>query len=424
MGELQTIELPEIGDHKDVPVVEIMVKVGERIALDQPIITLESDKATIEVPSPLAGTIKAILVELGSKVSKGAPVAVVEHIPLPEAAAAASLRLETSRPVEPVAAAPIKPALTSGTIAETLAGDARHRGNTAHATPSVRTYARELGVDLETVTATGPKGRILKEDVQKLIKSRLKEPPKQSGAVMPPMPNVDFAKYGDIERAPLSRLQRISGGNLHRNWVTIPHVTNFDNADVTELETLRISLNSERRSTPVKLTMVAFLMKASALALVAHPRFNTSLESETVIQKKYVHIGCAVDTPKGLMVAVVRDCDRKGIIEIGIEIAALGEKARQGKLQPSDMEGGCFSVSSLGGIGGTGFTPIINAPEIAILGAARSQMQPVWNGAEFRPRLVMPLSLSWDHRVVDGVAAARFLGHIASLLGDFRRALL
>jgi pyruvate dehydrogenase E2 component (dihydrolipoamide acetyltransferase) len=238
------------------------------------------------------------------------------------------------------------------------------------------------------------------------------------------MPKFEFAKFGEIDRVPLSRIQQISGGNLHRNWLNIPHVTNFDNADVTDLEAFRLALNAEKREPPIKLTMVAFLIKASALALAAYPRFNTSLDGSDLIQKKYVHVGFAVDTPKGLMVPVIRDCDRKGLIEIATEMAALSEKARQGKLASADMEGGCFSVSSLGGIGGAGFTPIINAPEVAILGAARSQMQPIWDGAAFQPRLIMPVSLSWDHRVVDGVAAARFLGYLAAILGDFRRAIL
>ena len=238
------------------------------------------------------------------------------------------------------------------------------------------------------------------------------------------MPVVDFARFGAVERVPLSRIQQISGSSLHRNWVTIPHVTNFDEADVSDIETFRVGVNAERREPPVKLTMLAFLAKASAIALKQHPRFNASLDGDALVLKKYVHIGVAVDTPRGLLVPVVRDCDSKGIIEIGAEIAALAEKARAGKLAPSDMEGGCFSISSLGGIGGTGFTPIINAPEVAILGAARARMQQQWGGSDFRPRLIMPISLSWDHRVVDGVAAARFLGTIASILGDFRRAVL
>jgi pyruvate dehydrogenase E2 component (dihydrolipoamide acetyltransferase) len=281
------------------------------------------------------------------------------------------------------------------------------------------------------VAATGPNGRILREDVQTFVKARLGGGDASSrpagitgGSGIPTMPTFDFAKYGEIERQPLSRIQQISGANLHRNWLNIPHVTNFDNADVTDLEAFRLALNAEKRQPPVKLTMVAFLLKASALALAAYPRFNTSLEGNELIQKKYVHVGFAVDTPKGLMVPVIRDCDRKGLIEIANEMGTLSEKARQGKLMPSDMEGGCFSVSSLGGIGGTGFTPIINAPEVAILGAARSQMQPIWDGNAFQPRLIMPVSLSWDHRVVDGVAAARFLGYLAALLGDFRRAIL
>ena len=303
-------------------------------------------------------------------------------------------------------------------------------GTLLHATPSVRAYARELGVDLVRVKASGPKGRILREDVQSFVKAELGGAKPSAVATptafagLPPWPQIDFAKFGEIEKKPLTRIQEISGASLSRNYLTIPHVTNFDNADVTDLESFRTQLNGEKRKPPVKLTMVAFLMKASALALKAYPQFNSSLVGNELILKKYVNIGFAVDTPKGLMVPVIRDCDRKGLIDIGREMSVLAEKARDGALSPADMQGGCFSVSSLGGIGGTGFTPIINAPEVAILGAARSAMQAVWNGQEFEPRLIMPISLSWDHRVVDGVAAARFLGNVSSLLGDFRRAIL
>ncbi len=426
MGVQQTIELPDIGDYKDVPVVEIMVKPGDTVTVDQPLIVLESDKATIEVPSPVAGTVVDLLVEVGRKVSKGVPVLTIEA------------GEGTSAPASPAKAEPVEEPQKTSTPAKVETPAAKSdltvpvalSTASTHATPSVRAFARELGVDLKEIAASGPKGRILREDVQTYVKNKLAAAGTTSlagatsGSGIPAMPSFDFAKYGEIDRVPLSRIQQISGANLHRNWLNIPHVTNFDNADVTDLETFRLALNAEKRQAPIKLTMVAFLIKASALALAAYPRFNTSLEGDMLIQKKYVHIGFAVDTPKGLMVPVIRNCDRKGLVEIANEMAALSEKARQGKLLPTDMEGGCFSVSSLGGIGGAGFTPIINAPEVAILGAARSQMQPVWDGTAFQPRLIMPVSLSWDHRVVDGVAAARFLGHLATLLGDFRRAIL
>jgi len=302
----------------------------------------------------------------------------------------------------------------------------------------VRQLARELGITLDRVPATGPKGRILREDLHAFVKGALQAPAQVSdkvsaqapaassgiGAGLPPWPQVDYEKFGPVRREPLPRIQTISGANLSRNWLTIPHVTNFDRADVTEIEAFRVGLNTETRTPPARVTMVAFLIKAAALALRAYPRFNTSLEGSDLVLKDYVHIGFAVDTPKGLMVPVVRDCDRKGLIAIATEMAALADKARAGTLSGADMQGGCFSVSSLGGIGGDGFTPIINAPEVAILGAARSRTEAVWDGKAFQPRLILPLSLSWDHRVVDGVAAARFLGHIASVLSDLRRALL
>jgi pyruvate dehydrogenase E2 component (dihydrolipoamide acetyltransferase) len=326
-----------------------------------------------------------------------------------------SLTREGARPAQPASshADPIQ--ATSGDV---------------HASPSVRQLARELGVGLDRVAATGPKGRILREDVHAFVKAALNAPAQAPvaasgiGAGLPPWPEVDFAKYGPVRREPLSRIQSIAGANLSRNWLTIPHVTNFDRADVTEIESFRVGLNTETRTPPARVTMVAFLIKAAASALRAYPRFNSSLEGSDLVLKDYVHVGFAVDTPKGLMVPVVRDCDRKGLIEIATEMAAMAEKARAGTLPGSDMQGGCFSVSSLGGIGGDGFTPIINAPEVAILGAARSRTEAVWDGQAFQPRLILPLSLSWDHRVVDGVAAARFLGHVASVLSDLRRALL
>ncbi|WP_415623856.1 2-oxo acid dehydrogenase subunit E2, partial [Methylobacterium mesophilicum] len=327
---------------------------------------------------------------------------------------------------------PPSPAEGGGSARVAVARDNQSTAPTGdvHASPSVRQLARELGITLDRVPATGPKGRILREDLHAFVKAALQAPaqapaaPSGIGAGLPPWPQVDYEKFGPVRREPLSRIQTISGANLSRNWLTIPHVTNFDRADVTEIEAFRVGLNAETRTPPARVTMVAFLIKAAALALRAYPRFNTSLEGSDLVLKDYVHVGFAVDTPKGLMVPVVRDCDRKGLIEIATEMAALADKARAGSLSGSEMQGGCFSVSSLGGIGGDGFTPIINAPEVAILGAARSRTEAVWDGKAFQPRLILPLSLSWDHRVVDGVAAARFLGHIASVLSDLRRALL
>lgn len=435
MSAVQQICLPDIGDYKDVPIVEIAVKPGDIVAVDDPLITLETDKATMEVPSPAAGRVKTILVALGTKISRGSPIAEIEAVgagtPL------ADKSPETDR-------APVPPPAANGAAGHVVlpasqppvveipspTSPAESQPKLLHATPSLRAYARELGIDLAGVKATGAKGRILREDVQNFVRSELAErkQPTSAGNTafghLPPWPQVDFAKFGEIERKPLTRIQEISGASLARNYLTIPHVTNFDNADVTDLESFRNDVNGEKRSPPVKLTMVAFLIKASAIALKNHPRFNSSLDGNELVLKKYVNIGFAVDTPKGLMVPVVKDCDRKGLLEIAREMSSLADKAREGTLSPSDMQGGCFSVSSLGGIGGTGFTPIINAPEVAILGAARSAMTPIWNDKEFVPRLIMPISLSWDHRVVDGVAAARFLGLVASLLGDFRRALL
>ena len=402
------VKVPDIGDFSDVPVINILVAVGDTIALEDPLVELESDKATMEVPASVAGKVTEIKVSVGDKVSEGSVILLVE-------AAGAAAAPAAPAPAAAAAPAPAAPAATPAPVTDAGFGK-------AHASPSVRAFARQLDVDLSKVNGSGRKGRILRDDVFGLVKRRLAQP--SGGLSVPEMPVVDFARFGAVERVPLSRIQQISGSSLHGNWVTIPHVTNFDEADVSDIETFRVGVNAERREPPVKLTMLAFLAKASAIALKQHPRFNASLDGDALVLKKYVHIGVAVDTPRGLLVPVVRDCDSKGIIEIGAEIAALAEKARAGKLAPSDMEGGCFSISSLGGIGGTGFTPIINAPEVAILGAARARMQQQWGGSDFRPRLIMPISLSWDHRVVDGVAAARFLGTIASILGDFRRAVL
>ncbi|WP_267359402.1 MULTISPECIES: 2-oxo acid dehydrogenase subunit E2 [unclassified Methylobacterium] len=460
MSAALQIALPDIGDYRDVPVIELLVKPGDRLAVDDLILSIESDKATMEVPSPVAGVVRELLVGVGSKVSEGTPILMVE--PAEGAGPATTTATETSaalaqtepgQDARPLPRAPEGQGEGSGlsgngatltpALSRTGEGVGRAASETAqreplpassgdvHASPSVRQLARELGVALEHVPATGPKGRILREDIHTFVKAALAAPARQPsapasgiGAGLPPWPALDFAKYGPVRREPLSRIQTLSGANLSRNWLTIPHVTNFDRADVTEIESFRIGLNKEPRTPPAKVTMVTFLIKAAASALRAYPRFNTSLEGGDLVLKDYVHVGFAVDTPKGLMVPVVRECDRKGIIEIATEMSALADKARAGTLAGADMQGGCFSISSLGGIGGDGFTPIINAPEVAILGAARSRMEAVWDGKAFQPRLILPLSLSWDHRVVDGVAAARFLGHVAAVLSDLRRALL
>lgn len=422
MSTLTEIHLPDIGDYKDVPVVEIHVKPGDTVAADDPLISIESDKATMEVPAPAAGTVQEMKVEIGTRVSQGSPIMVLASSG--EKAAPPAPAPHEPAP-KPAPAAPNAPAPAATPVP--APAPQQPIGSDVHATPSVRALARELGVDLASIRPSGPKGRILREDVTAHVKQALSSPGAAGGTGiggdLPPWPSIDYEKYGPVTREPLSRIQKISGGNLARNWLTIPHVTNFDKADVTDIEAFRQSVNKEAAS-GAKLTMVAFLIKASALALRAFPRFNASLNGDELVMKDYVHIGFAADTPRGLMVPVIRDCDRKGLSEIAAGIRALVDKARDGTLAATDMQGGCFSVSSLGGVGGAGFAPIINAPEVAILGAGRSATEAVWDGASFQPRLVLPISLSWDHRVVDGVAAARFLGHIAATLADFRRAAL
>ncbi|MGY2049011.1 2-oxo acid dehydrogenase subunit E2 [Methylobacterium sp. JK268] len=417
------VNLPDIGDFTDVPIIEILVKPGDRIAVDDRLISLESDKATMEVPSPVAGVVAELLVAIGTKVSAGTPILIVDtsgEAPAPVAA--------QPDPAAPAAAAP-EPAAPQPPPPPRPAPRA---GPDVHATPAVRAYARELGVPLDAVAASGPSGRILREDVQAFVRGSLASPPPAAlpapasgiGAGLPAWPQVKFEKFGPVRREALSRIQSISGAALSRNWLTIPHVTNFDHADVTDTEVFRREMNGEPRTPAVKVTMTAFLLKAAAAALRAHPRFNASLDGSDLILKDYVHVGFAADTPRGLVVPVVRDCDRKGIVAIAAEMAELAAQARAGTLKPEAMQGGCFSVSSLGGVGGDGFTPIINAPEVAILGAAPARIEPVWDGSLFQPRLILPLSLSWDHRVVDGVAAARFLRHVAETLADIRRAIL
>jgi pyruvate dehydrogenase E2 component (dihydrolipoamide acetyltransferase) len=432
----QELKVPDIGDFKDIPVIEILVKVGDTVAKDQSVVTLESDKATMEVPADVAGVIKELRVKLNDKVSMGSVVAIIgagaaavaaSPAPAPSPAAAAPAPTPTTLPTPAPAPAPAPAAVAPAN--STSATDQ----SKAHASPSVRKFARELGVDLNRVPATGPKNRILQEDVQGFVKgvmsgsqTAVTTSSGADGAALGllPWPKVDFAKFGAIESKPLSRIKKISGANLHRNWVMIPHVTNCDEADITELEAFRLKLNEENAKAGIKVTMLAFMIKAAVMALKKFPDFNASLDGDNLIYKNYFNIGFAADTPNGLVVPVIKNADTKGVFDISKEMSELAGKAREGKLGPAEMQGGCFSISSLGGIGGTYFTPIINAPEVAIMGVCKSEMKPKWNGKEFEPRLMLPLSLSWDHRVIDGASAARFNVYFASLLADFRRAIL
>jgi pyruvate dehydrogenase E2 component (dihydrolipoamide acetyltransferase) len=440
----QELKVPDIGDYKDIPVIEILVKVGDTVAKDQSIVTLESDKATMEVPADASGVVKELRVKLNDKVSMGSVVAIIEAgaavavvaaspAPAPNPAAAAPAPTPTTLPTQAPAPAPASaPAPAPAVVAPANSTSATDQSK-AHASPSVRKFARELGVDLNRVPATGPKNRILQEDVQGFVKGVMSTggstgSPRTDGdgaaLGLLPWPKVDFAKFGAIEAKPLSRIKKISGANLHRNWVMIPHVTNHDEADITELEAFRVKLNEENAKAGIKVTMLAFMIKAAVMALKKFPDFNASLDGENLIVKNYFNIGFAADTPNGLVVPVIKNADTKGVFEISKEMGELAGKAREGKLGPADMQGGCFSISSLGGIGGTYFTPIINAPEVAIMGVCKSELKPKWNGKEFEPRLMSPLSLSWDHRVIDGASAARFNVYFASLLSDFRRAIL
>ncbi|MBK7617618.1 MAG: dihydrolipoyllysine-residue acetyltransferase [Burkholderiales bacterium] len=429
------VTVPDIGDFKDVAVIELLVKVGDAVKAEQSLITVESDKASMEIPSSHAGVVKEIKVALGDKVNQGTLLVVLEGAggaaaaPAPAAAAAAA-------PVAATASAPVVAAPATATA------QAAHQPGTPaqglpHASPSIRKLARELGVPLAEVKGSGLKGRITQDDVQGFVKGvmagavqtaaqRAKAPAAAAatGGAFPGLlawPQVDFAKFGPVERKDLSRIKKISGANLHRNWVIIPHVTNHDDADITELEAFRVQLNKENEKSGVKVTMLAFMIKAAVAALKKFPEFNASLDGDTLVLKNYFHIGFAADTPNGLMVPVIKDCDKKGIFQISAEMSELAKKARDGKLSPAEMSGGCFSISSLGGIGGRYFTPIINAPEVAIMGVCKSAIEPKWDGKAFQPRLTLPLSLSWDHRVIDGAAAARFNVYFASLLADFRR---
>ena len=447
------VKVPDIGDYKNIPVIEIFVKVGDTVAVEDTLITLESDKATLDVPSSHAGIVKEIKVKVGDKISEGSVVVMLEvanSADAPSAKPTPAAQTDTAGNTTPVAPAvateappaasipiPVERELLALPILDADTYPKQPASKTAYASPSVRQFARELDVNLDNVTGTGPKNRILQDDVRAYIKAVM------NGAAACPTPNVaqsstslgggldllpwpqtDFSKFGDIDVQPLSRIKKISGQNLSRNWVMIPHVTNNEVADITELEAFRVTLNKEYEKQGVKFTLLAFLIKACVQGLKKFPEFNASLDGDNLVYKKYYNIGFAADTPNGLVVPVIKDADKKSVTEIAVEMTELAKNAREGKLKPTDMQGGCFSISSLGGIGGTTFTPIINAPEVAILGVSRSSMQPVWNGTEFVPRLMCPLSLSYDHRVIDGAAAARFNAYLANVLNDYRRVLL
>ncbi|MFO0473240.1 MAG: dihydrolipoyllysine-residue acetyltransferase [Pseudomonadota bacterium] len=440
------VVVPDIGDFDEVAVIELFVQPGDRVQVDQSLITVESDKASMEIPSSHAGVVQSLSVKIGDKVGKGSAILTLlaaGGMPAPSSAPAAAAAAPAPAPAPALSAPAPAPAPAPSTTAPgaTAAAPAAADTGLPHASPSIRRLARELGVPLGEVPGSGPKGRITQDDVQGFVKAVMaggvqtaaqkaaapKGAPAAAGGALPgllPWPQVDFTKFGPVERKDLSRIKKISGANLHRNWVLIPHVTNHDDADITELETFRIQLNKENEKSGVKVTMLAFLIKACVAALKKFPEFNASLDGEQLVLKQYFHIGFAADTPNGLVVPVIRDADRKGILAISKEMSELAGKAREGKLAPAEMQGGCFSISSLGGIGGTYFTPIINAPEVAILGVCRSEMRPKWNGTAFEPRLVLPLSLSWDHRVIDGAAAARFNAYLGGVLADFRRVLL
>ena len=429
------IIVPDIGDFGEVEVIEVLVSVGDQINIEDSLITVESDKASMEIPSSDGGTVMAVLVNVGDMVSEGS---VVIELDVSESTDAAPAEAATPTPVveekasEPaVEVAPVAKPAPAPKPSPTAAID-EVTFSSAYASPSVRRFARELGVDLGSVAGSGRKDRILRDDVKGFVKQAMESPASTAsagnggGLNIPAMPEVDFSKWGDIETVALSKINKLTGEFLHRNWVSIPHVTQYDEADITEMEAFRKKMGSELKGQEIKITPLAFIVKAVVASLKAYPRFNSSLDAskQNIIQKNYYHIGVAVDTPNGLVVPVIRHADQKSLVEISNEIRELAVKARDKKLMPADMQGGCFSISSLGGIGGTKFTPIINAPEVAILGVSRSKMQPVWNGSDFDARLMLPLSLSYDHRVIDGAEGARFTTHLGQMLGDIRRLLL
>ena len=440
MANLKDVLVPDIGDFKNIPVIEVLVKPGDKVSAEESLITLESDKATMEVPAPFDGVVKEMKIKVGDSVSEGTAILTIEALgdeasAAPEKKAAEPAAEKTPpKPVEekisstppPVSKAPSAPAPSvSKPINE-------ENFSAAHASPGVRRFARELGVDLGSVKGSGPKGRILREDVQSFVKSVMQTGGTAAtsgsglGFNLPAWPVIDFEKFGPTEKQALSRIKKISGPALHRNWITIPHITQHDEVDITDLEAFRKSLSKDAEKAGQKITPLALIMKAVVAALKRYPEFNSSLapEGDSLIIKRYFHIGVAVDTPGGLVVPVIRDADKKGIMEIAEELGKVSAKARDGKLGPADMSGGTFSISSLGGIGGGQFTPIVNAPEVAILGISRSTMKPVWNGKDFEPRLMLPLSLSYDHRVIDGAEGARFITYLNQVMSDIRRVLL
>lgn len=440
MAEVKKVLVPDIGNFEDIPVIEIMVQPGDTVQAEDPLIVLESDKATVEVPAPYSGTIKEILLKAGDNVSKDSEILIMEVVSVTEEEGKS---LDSQQPeLQPATTEPEQPEVTPPVVKSSATAAAQpatpppslpkfdpgSTQNKPHASPSVRRFARELGVNLYQVTGTGPKSRILKEDVQAFVKQTLASHQDTGSSLnLLPWPHIDFSKFGPIELKSLSRIRQISGANLHRNWVMIPHVTQFDEADITDLETLRKTHNATSQNNDAKLTILAFLIKAVTVTLKKFPEFNASLDNNTVenqlIIKHYYHLGFAVDTPNGLVVPVIRDADQKGVISIAKELARLSALARQGKLAPGDMQGASFTISSLGGIGGTGFTPIINAPEVAILGVSRASLKPIYQNDALVPRLMLPFSLSYDHRVIDGAAAARFTTYLGSILADMRLAL-
>ena len=436
------VKVPDIGDFKDVPIIEILVKPGESVKAEQSLVTLESDKATMDVPAPASGVVGEILAKIGDKVSMGVPLLTLEE----EGAAAPAPAAPTAAPAAP-APAPASPPARAATPSEVeqpekvaaapASASAQAAGpnpavadfSGVNAGPAVRRLARELGIDLTTIKGSGEKGRITREDVKAALSGGGSGAPAKGGAGLPEIPAVDFAKFGPVETVPLSRIKRISGPRLHASWVNVPHVTHSDEADVTDLEKFRKSLDDAAKSdkkAPYRVSLLPLLMKASVASLKAFPTFNSALApaKDALIYRNYWHLGVAVDTPEGLVVAVVRDVDKKGVLDLARELGALSAKAREGKLSPAEMQGASFTISSLGGIGGTAFTPIVNAPEVAILGVVRSKMAPVWDGEAFQPRLMLPLCLSYDHRVIDGAAGARFMRHLCSTIEDMRRVLL
>ncbi len=418
MAEIKQVLVPDIGNFKDVEIIEVMVKAGDTVNAEDALITLETDKATMDVPSPFTGVIKEMKVKVGDKVSEGSLIALVEasaEDAKPTAVPKAPAASQPARAPAPVAAAPTTPAPALAAVSQAVAP-----GGKAHASPSIRRFARELGVNLAQVRGSGVKGRVTKEDVQNFVKAALAQPRGGLGLQLPEMPAVDFSKFGAIENKPLSRIKKLSGAYLHRNWVSIPHITQHDEADITEMEALRKKLSAEYAAQGVKITPLAFMLKAVVEVLKQYPDFNASLDAngETLILKKYFHVGVAVDTPEGLVVPVLRDVDQKGIVQLARELGEISARARDKKVSAAEMQGGCFTISSLGGIGGSFFTPIINAPEVAILGVSRANMKPVWKGDKFEPRLLLPLSLSYDHRVIDGAAGARFSTALVQVLAE------